>query len=400
MHLTFRYRLLPSRRQHRALEAILESQRQLYNAALEERIGAFRKAGITRTYFDQTIALTQLRAEEAEFRAVPANLQRATLKRLDDAYRGFFGRCARGVTPGFPRFRGKGWFDSFGFREFCGVSLSNGRIRFKGLPGGLRVHLHRPLPEAPDIRSCLFRRSPKGWEISFRLRVAEGALRCGKRHVGVDLGIKRFAALSDGGFIPSLGSARRAQSQMRRLQRALARKKSHSATRAKVRKSLGRLHQRITARRDAFLHRAAARLIREYDVIVIEQLNVRPMLGTTRARSIHDAAWMKFIRMLEYKAEKAGVRIVAVDPRQTTQQCSSCGGLSFMTLRHRQYACGYCGITMDRDLNSAKNVLNRAAAGPGLHNAAAESMRAGANLAHDPGRVVVGESLPKAVYAG
>src|SRR5688572_12957484 len=140
MLVAYRYRLLPTKRQHRALEMILESQRELYNAALEERIGAYRNARVTRTYVDQTKALTEWRQSDPDGRALPANLQRCTLKRLDDAYKGFFRRVKRGEKPGFPRFRGKGWFDSFGFREFLGISLKGNRLRFKGLPGALRVH--------------------------------------------------------------------------------------------------------------------------------------------------------------------------------------------------------------------------------------------------------------------
>src|SRR5258705_9573859 len=135
MILTYRYRLLPTRRQHRALEAILESQRQLYNAALEERIEAFRKFGITRTYLDQTKALTEWRRDDPDALQLSVFLQRATLKRLDEAYCGFFRRVKNGKKPGFPRFRGRGWFRSFGFREFRGISLKNGRLRFKGIPG-------------------------------------------------------------------------------------------------------------------------------------------------------------------------------------------------------------------------------------------------------------------------
>src|SRR5258706_15505513 len=162
MIITHRYRLLPSKRQHRTLEAILESQRQLYNAALEERIDAYRKAGVTRTYFDQTKGLTEWRQSDPEARVLPANLQRSTLKRVDDAYNGFLSRAKGGHKGGFPRFRAKGRYKSFGFRQFSGIMLQQGRLRFRGLPGGLRVHLHRPMPEGKAIRSCDFCRDTKG----------------------------------------------------------------------------------------------------------------------------------------------------------------------------------------------------------------------------------------------
>src|SRR6185436_19477959 len=167
MILTYRYRLLPTKRQHRALETILESQRQLYNAALEERIEAYRKAGVTRTYFDQTKALTERRQSDPEASSVPAILQRATLKRLDEAYKAFFRRVKKGGKPGFPRFRGKGWFDSFGFREFSGITLRQGRLRFKGMPGSLRVHPHRPMPPEGIVKGCTLRRDAKGWAVGF-----------------------------------------------------------------------------------------------------------------------------------------------------------------------------------------------------------------------------------------
>src|SRR5438552_3148395 len=121
MILTYRFRLLPTRRQHRALEQILEGQRQLYNAALEERIGAYRKAGISLTYEDQCKALTEWRHSDPEAWALALALQRSTLRRLDETYRAFFRRLAKGHGAGFPRFRSKRRFDSFGFAYFSGI---------------------------------------------------------------------------------------------------------------------------------------------------------------------------------------------------------------------------------------------------------------------------------------
>lgn len=215
MILTYCYRLLPSKRQLRALEAILEGQRQLHNAALEERIGAFRNAGVSRTYVDQCKALTEWRRDDPEAASVPLCVQRWTLTQLDEAYRGFFRRLKSGAKPGFPRFRGEGRFDSFGFREYSGIRFENGRLRFRGMPGGLRVHLHRPLPEGASIRSCAFRRDVKGWKFGFNVEVPKASQRQCSRAVGVDLGISIFAALSDGGFIPSPKAARRAERRLR-----------------------------------------------------------------------------------------------------------------------------------------------------------------------------------------
>jgi putative transposase len=380
MNLTYRYRLLPTAPQHRALEEILEGQRQLYNAALEERIGAYRKAGVSRTYVDQCRALTEWRRCDAEASGLPALLQRATLKRVDDAYRGFFRRLKSGGKPGFPRFRGKGRFDSFGFREFRGVRFEQARIRFKGLVGSLRVHLHRPLPEGAPIRSCTFRRDVKGWTVGFSLEVQENTPSTGSRAVGVDLGISVFAALSDGGFIPSLRAARRAERSLRVAQRALARKAAESRSRLKARRAVGRCHAATARARANHLHQASARLVRNYDLIAVEHLNVRGLAASALAKDVHDASWAKFLSMLRYKAACAGVRIVEVDPNGTSQDCSGCGVKVPKALEIRRHECPHCGLGIDRDLNAARNILNRAGVGPGLRNVAGCGMRAGGNL--------------------
>ena len=341
MILTYLYRLLATKQQHRALEAILESQRQLYNAALEERIDAYRKARVSRTFFDQSKALTEWRQSDPDARNLPRRLQITTLKRLDDAYRAYFRRVERGEKPGFPRFRGKGRFDSFGFLNFSKVSFRDGRIRFQGMPGSLRIHFHRPIPVEGVIKNCNFRRTVKGWHVSFAVELPMPLLRDGKRAVGVDLGITTFAAFSDGGFIPSLQAARRAERRLRILQRALERKKQ---------------------------------------VIALEDLNIQSLARSCRAKEVLDASWGRFITMLHYKAERAGVRIVVVDADGTSQICSGCGKVVQKTLGDRLHECPQCGLFVDRDLNAAVNILNRAGVGPGLPNVADHCMRAGGNL--------------------
>ena len=380
MLLTYCYRLTPSKRQHRALEAILESQRQLYNAALEERIGAYRKAGITRSYVDQCKSLTEWRRSDPEAGSAPVCLQRWTLWQVHEAYRGAFRRLDSGAKAGFPRFRGKGRYASFGFRQFSGIRFENGRLRFNGVPGGLRVHLHRPLPEGAEIRSCIFRREGKGWKVCFAVEVAAAAPRRGKRAVGVDLGITTFAALSDGGSIPSLKAARRAERRLRKANRALDRKARGSRGRRKARQKLARCHAKTARQRLDYLHKATARLVRDYDVIVVEKLNVKGLARSALAKDVHDASWTKFISMLRYKAEYAGARLVEVDPYDTSQDCSGCGVKVPKGLGDRLHKCHHCGLTIDRDLNAARNILHRAGVGPGLPNVAEGGIRAGGNL--------------------
>src|SRR5258708_26093439 len=318
MILTYRYRLLPTKQQHRALEAILESQRQLYNAALEERIDAYRKANVTRTYFDQTKGLTEWREGDPEASALAVNVQRATLKRLDEAYKGFFRRVKSGGKPGFPRFRGKGWFDSFGFGEFQGISIEAAKLRFKGMPGALRVHLHRQMPADAVIRTCVFRRDVKGWMVGLAAALPTRSLREGNRAVGVDLGITTFAALSDGAVIPSLKAARLAERRLRIAQRALARKKRGSKSRGKARIEVRRCHAATARRRANHLHQASARLVRDYDVIAIEPLQEKGLARTSLAKDVRDASSTKLISFLRYKAAKTSIRFIQIEPPKTS----------------------------------------------------------------------------------
>jgi putative transposase len=380
--LTFKYRVLPTRRQHLALAAICEDQRQLYNAALEERIGCYRKTGKIRTYVDQCHALVEWRQSDTAAAAIPSNIHRWTLRRLDDAYKAFFRRLrVRNGKAGFPRFRGKGRWDSFGFNEMSGIRFNGKRLRWRTLPGGLRVHLHRPLPIDADIRSCVFRHDRKGWAVCFQVAVQVPGKCPISSAVGLDLGLKVFAYQSDGVATPNPRVARKAEKAMRLRQRALSRCKRGSNRRRKVRCEVTRLHAKIANTRATWLHQQSARIAKSYDLIAVENLNVSGMVKhPTLARSISDASWSKFLAMLDYKAERAGGRLIRVDPRNTSQRCSGCGELVPKSLAVRTHSCPSCGLVIDRDWNAARNIL-QAVVGLGQPNVGRQPKRAGRKIA-------------------
>ena len=145
-----------------------------------------------------------------------------------------------------------------------------------------------------------------------------------------------------------------------------------------------RCHAAVARRRTEHLHQASARLVRDYDAIAVEKLNVKGLAGGVLAKDVHDASWARFISMLRYKAERAGVRLVEVDPRNTSQECSGCGTTVPKNLGVRRHDCPHCGLSIDRDINAARNILNRAGVGPGLRNVAGCGMRAGENLGVAP----------------
>lgn len=379
--ITFKQRLLPSRKQHVALNALLESQRHLYNGALEARIDAYRKATKSITLYTQTTELTELRRDPT-FADIPVNLQRWTLRRLDDAYAGFFRRVKAGRIAGFPRFRGKGRWNSFGFAEFKGITLTNTRLRFKGLPGSLRVHLHRPIPEGKPL-CCTFTRDHKGWFVCLQYRVPVRSLRVTDKQVGIDVGLTHLATLSTGEHIPNPRVAKRAMREMRRRQRAVSRCKMGSNRRKKVKAQVTRLHARIANARRTYLHQVSARLVRENDLIAVERLNVSGLAAGMFAAGVHDAAWVTLKQQLSYKAAWAGRELREVDPRHTSQACSVCGAIVPKKLSERRHCCPHCGLEMDRDYNAARNILHRAVLRPESPNVRLWPARATENIALD-----------------
>ena len=379
---TYRYRLLPTRSQHAALADILESQRILYNAALEERIGAYRATGRGRTLIDQQKALTECRRDIPEMAALPANLQRWTLKRVDDAFSAFFRRCKAGAEKaGFPRFRGRGWWGSFGFAEFSGVRLDDGRLRFHGLPGSIRLHMHRPLPKDADVRSCAFTKDGRGWHVGLQVALPVPEKHAVETVIGVDLGLNVFAYCSDGIVIPNPRIARRAERKLRIRQRALARCRRGSNGRRKARERLRIANRVVRDTRNTWLRQQAAALVSRADMVVAEDLRVANMLKNHRlARSIADAGWSKFLEMVGHKAESAGVHFVTVDPRNTSQRCSDCGELVPKALAVRTHACPHCGLVLDRDWNAARNILQAAVVGRGAVNVRQRPVRRLGNI--------------------
>lgn len=380
MNLTYKYRLLPNKRQHVALADVCEQQRILYNAALEERIDCYRKTGNGRTYIDQAKSLTECRRDVDGMAGVPANLQRWTLKRLDDAFMGFFSRLKKSGKAGFPRFRGKGRWRSFGFAEFSGIRLKDGRLYFAGVPGGLRVHMHRPLPSGKPL-GCSLSKDSKGWTVSFQMNVDAAPRRAVSNPVGIDLGLRAFAHLSDGVSIPAPQIARRAEKKMRRHQRALSRCNRGSANRAKVKRRLARLHTSIANTRSTWLHQLSARIASTYDLIIMEDLAVSNMVKNGHlARSIADSSWSTFAQHLAYKAEKAGAAFIKVNPKMTSQNCSACGVTVRKGLSVRVHSCPECGLVLDRDHNAAINILRMGVLAHGGVNVAGYGGRSRGNI--------------------
>jgi putative transposase len=357
MRLTFKYRLYPTDAQAAFLNGELREAASLYNAALEERIGAWRVCRKSINYYDQA---NQLKAMRADGCLTLANFSccQDVLRRVDKAFKAFFGRVKRGVKAGFPRFRSSCRYDSITFPSYgdgCRL-LDSGKLRVQGA-GHIKVKLHRSLEGT--IKTVTIKREAARWFACFSVECDPVALPVSSESVGIDVGLTTFAVLSDGSQIENPRFYRNAQSQLRRCQRKVARRKKGSACRRKAVQQLQRVHAHIRNQRTDFAHKESRKIVNRFGLIVVEDLNIKGLAGGMLAKSVNDAAWALFFFCLAYKAAYAGREYVKVDPRGTSQICV-CGASVPKTLAQRWHKCDACGREGPRDSISSEVILQRA----------------------------------------
>ena len=370
MRKAFKYRLYPNRSQTEALDAMLGAHRRLYNLALRDRRESYEGEGRGVSYGEQSVRYKESRKVLPSFTSLNFSSAKATLRRLDKAFKAFFRRVEAGH---YPRFKGEDRFGSVEFPSYGdGCKLKdNGRLYLQRI-GHIKVKLHRPIEGS--IKTVSLKCSCGKWYVVFSCDLGDEPEAVeGGSEVGIDLGLKSFLVTSEGSSVDPPRYYRKAHKKLKRAQRALARKKKGSSRRRKARERVARLHEKTANQRRDFHHKQARKLVDAHGLIAHEALNVKGLARTRLARSVHDAGWAQFVNILASKAEEAGVRVVAVDPANTTQACSSCGAMPGVTktLSERVHSCS-CGYAADRDVNAAENILalGRSAQAPTQRDAA------------------------------
>lgn len=349
--------------QDRRLRWTLECLRELYNAALQERKDAYRRRGVTLTAYGQMAELREVKVARPELADIHIHLLRDPIVRLDQAYRAFFRRIKSGGAPGFPRFKGPGRYRSFTFTDagnHNGVRLMAGgkRVRLSGV-GNVKVKLHRPIEGRVKQASVLLG-ADGHWYIAFICDdVPPRPLPLTGASVGVDVGITTFAALSDGTMVDNPRPYETAQRDLVKAQRRVERRRRGSSRRRKAVALLAKQYARVARVRADFHHKVAVDIVRRFDVIAVENLNVQGLARMRLAKQVHDAAWGQFMTILASKAERAGRKFIAVDPRGTSQECSGCGAVVRKGRGERVHDCHHCGLAEDRDVNAARNIMAR-----------------------------------------
>lgn len=368
------YRLYPKKQQEVLLMDMLRLHQQLYNAALEQRISAYKKKKISLSFYDQCKELTKLRAELDEHKAISSAAQQVTLKRLDLAFQSFFRRVkGQAKQCGFPRFqsfdRYSGWGyknEGAGWKLLAGEGMKHGHLRLSGVG---HIKIRGKARNLGTVKTLDVQRKQGKWYASITVE-CEPKRACGMRAIGIDWGLETFATVADDeGKNSAIQNPRLLRKNLKELkikQQRLSKKKRGSSNRNKSRKIVAKLHEKIANQRKDFLHQTTARLVKENGLIATEKLNIKGMSASGGAykkglnREILNAAPREFHQMLKYKAEEAGNEFVEIDTRKVkpSQTCHCCGRQEKKTLATRKHICPDCGIRCGRDENAAKVILN------------------------------------------
>jgi putative transposase len=379
MRRAYAFRLFTDPRQERELDIALETHRRLYNTYLDYRELAYSLYRASLSYVDCSRWFKQRRRTEPYFARINFSSAQATMRRLDRTFAAFFRRVQAGEKAGFPRFKGRGRFDSIEFPAYGdGIKLVGGKLRITHV-GTVRIKLHRPIEG--KIKTVILKRVAGKWYAIFSCDLGRIAIPPSPNPpVGIDVGIEAFLTTSDGEREPNPSYLKTALPALRRAQRALARKRKGGKNRRKSRHKVAKIHARVRRLRKEHHHRVALKLVRRYGLIAAEGLNIKGMVRSGRlSRAISDAGWSGFLLTVRHKAECAGVAIVEVDPRGTSQQCSECGAEVRKDLSVRRHDCPHCGLSLHRDENAARNILARgllARIGPAGLNVGHQAKRA------------------------
>jgi putative transposase len=325
---------------------------------LQERRDAYKVSKTSINYQSQQNQLPEIRSEREDIRGVHSQVLQDTLNKLSKAFDAFFRRVKTGETPGYPRFKGQRFFNSFTYPQ-SGFRLEGDKLRLSKIDS-VRLRLSRKIEG--KIKTCTIKRQVDGWFVIFTVEENQSRyLPKTGASVGIDVGLENFATLSTGEIIENPRLFRRAEQALKIQQRKVSKKKRGGSNRKKAVSLLGKKHLKVANQRKDFFHKTSLLLIKEFDEIAVEDLNIKGLVKNHHlAKAISDASWGTFSSVLENKAANAGRRVWKVPAAYTSQDCSQCGDRVKKSLAVREHRCIACGNVCHRDHNAALNILGRA----------------------------------------
>ncbi len=390
MRTSYQYKLRSTKEQQNIIDNTLDMLRCQYNYQLGQRFDWYEqnRCSIDRcplvchlpelkekpTKSSQEKSLVQLKKERPWYKKIHSQVLQEVSKRVDLAFERWLKGDTNGKKSGRPRFKGKGQYKTFTYKQFKHHHFVGNKIKLSKI-GEVKVIVHRPIPDGFKIKTVSVTKKADGYYVNLSLedKTVPTIITVDKvsSPVGIDMGLKSFLIKSDGTDVDIPQYYRKAQKRLRRIQKTVSRKNQGSNNRKKAVAKLGKAHKKVADTRKDFHFKTAKSLLENHDLVAHEKLNIKGLSRTKLAKSILDAGWGQFLSILSTKAENAGLLTVAVNPRNTSQNCSNCGHKVPKKLSDRVHSCPHCGYTEDRDVNAARNILNLAVG----HSASSKAYR-------------------------
>ncbi len=370
----YKFRIYPDTKRQAAIDDSISMSQRLYNKLLEKTIEV-HKSNPSSKISQRTINqfLNEIIKEDKEYLQLYAHIRVDIRNRLLKTYQDFFRRCQQKksgakVKAGFPRYKSRDKFNSITHIENNGsFRIEKGRLRISKI-GTMRIEQHRNI--VGNVKTMTIKREGREYYAIFTAEQIMTPPKINNTNpVGIDMGLNNFVALSDGQSIQKPKFFKKRERRIARWQKIIARRHKCSNRREKAKFRLQEEWKGVTNQSNDFMHKLSDKMVHGgYTSFAVEALNIQNMVKNHNlAQSIQNASWNRFINMLSYKAESAGMKVIKVDARNTTQECSSCHyvkkGEERLTLEDRVYHCNICGMTMDRDVNASINILDRGRAG-------------------------------------
>jgi len=349
VRLSYESKLFLNKGQEQKLLEMFFGARKLYNEMLETKVNAYKNEKKNVSRFDLQ------KQFKTKYKELPATVKQMMAYRVNVAYDKFFNKLGK-----FPRFKSANRFRSIELRQHkIDYQIVGNKLKIWKQIGSIKMKGFRPTDNF--LMGRIVKRA-SGWYFQYGTEVKEKKqIKRIKSAIGIDVGLKSFLVDSEGNEVKPPKFFRKSEHKVIKQQRKVSKAVKYSNRRKKKIKLLAKTHEHIANQRRDWLHKLSRNYANKYDMVAVEKLNISGMVKNHHlAKSIQDSAWNKFSNMLSYKLQILGRYFIQVNPKWTSQKCSSCGAIVQKSLSVRTHICPHCNLIVGRDENAAKNILKLA----------------------------------------